>query len=110
MIFVAETEERSLYKFPTEAEAIAHCEGLDVEAAIWLFWDDSGSPLEPLFSVPNMRGLLTVANGVYTLVPAAAEHHGSLAEVLYEILHFEAQAPFNSEAGVRSHISRGQAA
>ena len=110
MIFVAETEERSFYAFPTEAEAIAHCEGLDVEAATWLLWDDSRNPLEPLFSEPNKRGLFTVANGVYSLVPAAPEHHGTLAEVLNEFLHFETPAPSNSEAGVRSYISRGQAA
>jgi hypothetical protein len=110
MIFVAETEERSFYAFPTEAEAIAHCEGLDVEAGIWLFWDDSGNSLEPLFSVPNKRGLFNVANGIYSLVPAAPEHHGPLAEVLNEFLHFEAPAPFNFETGVRSYISRGQMA
>ena len=109
MIFIAETAERSFYAFPTEAEAIAHCEGLDVEAAIWLFWDDAGNPLEALFSEPNKRGLFTVANGVYSLVPASPEHHRTLAEVLNEFLHFEAPAPFNSKAGIRSYISRWQA-
>jgi hypothetical protein len=110
MIFVAETEERSLYAFPTEADAIAYCEGLDVEAGIWLFWDDSGNPLEPLFSVPNKRCLFTVTNGVYSLVPATPGHHSPLAEVVNKFLHFEASAPFNSEAGIRSYIAQGQAA
>ena len=105
MIFVAETEERSLYTFPSEAEAIANCEGLDVEAAVWLFWDDSGEPLEPRFSVPNKRGLFTVTNGVYTLVPAAPDHHARLLEVLEDILHYESMPPFNSEAGVRNYLA-----
>ena len=108
MIFVAETEERSFYAFPTERDAVAHCEGLDVEAGIWLFWDDAGNPLEPLFSVPNKRGLFTVENGTYTLVPASPEHHAPLVEVLNEFLSFESPAPFNSEGAVRSYLSAGR--
>ncbi len=46
MIFVVETEEHSLRVFLSEAEAVAHCEGLDVEAGVWLFWDDRGEPLD----------------------------------------------------------------
>ena len=57
MIFAVATDERTLVAFPNEVEAVAACEGLDVEAAEWLFWNDSGEPLEPLFSVPNERGL-----------------------------------------------------
>jgi hypothetical protein len=105
MIFVAETEERALYVFPSEAEAIANCEGLDVDAALWLFWDDSGQPLEPHFSVPNKRGLFTVTNGAYTLVPAARDHHAPLGEALDEILYFGSMPPFNSEAGVRNYLA-----
>ena len=104
MIFVAETEERALYVFPGEKEAIANCEGLDVEAAVWLFWDDAGRPLEPLFTIPNKRGFFGSKNGVYVLVPAAPNHHAVLDEAIEEILTFEAEAPFNSMAGVRAHI------
>ncbi len=57
MIFVVETEERTLRVFQSDVEAVAHCEGLDVEAGVWLFWNDRGEPLEPHFSVPNQRGL-----------------------------------------------------
>ncbi len=104
MIFVAETEERSLYAFPSEADAIANCDGLDVEAAVWLFWDDSGEPLEPRFSVPNKRGLFTSVNGVYTLVPALADHHAPLVEALEEIVNYESAPPFDSETGVRDYL------
>ena len=64
MIFAVETEERTLRAFLNEADAIAACEGLDVEATIWLFWSNDGTPLEPVFTVPNKRGLFTVKNGV----------------------------------------------
>jgi hypothetical protein len=105
MIFVVETEERSLYAFPSEAEAIANCEGLDVEAAVWLFWDDSGKPLEPRFSVPNKRALFTAINGVYTLVPALVDHHAPLVEALEEILNYKCASPFDSETGVRDYLA-----
>ena len=105
MIFAVATDERSLIAFPSEAVAIAKCEALDVEAAGWLFWDDFGRPLEPLFSVPNKRGLFVVQNGIYSLVPAATNHHGLLSEVLDEIVTFESAAPFDSANGVRSYLA-----
>ena len=105
MIFVVETEERALITFPSEAEAIAKCEGLDVEAAVWLFWDDAGRPLEPFFSVPNKRGLFTVQNGVYSLVPAEADHHAHLSEALDEILTFESPAPFDSAKSIHTYLA-----
>lgn len=104
MIFVAETEELSLYAFDSAEEAIAHCEGLDVEAGTWVFWDDEGNPLEAHFTKPNKRGLFSAINGAYTLVPAPPDHHAPLSEALAEILHFEGRAPFDSESGVREHL------
>jgi hypothetical protein len=105
MIFVVETEELSLYSFPSEEEAIAHCEALDVEAAIWLFWDDAGRPLEPHFTVPNKRGLFICKNGVYTLIPAVGIHHAPLQEALSEIVHFESASPFDSAPRIRAYLS-----
>src|SRR5688572_20759298 len=107
MIFVAETEELSLYAFATAQEAIAYCEGLDVEAGTWVFWDDRGAPLEAQFTKPNKRGLFTATNGTYRVVPAGQDHHAPLSEALGEILHFEGRAPFDSESGVREHLARG---
>ena len=104
MIFAVETEERTLVAFPSEAVAVAACEGLDVEAAVWLFWNDRGEPLEPHFSVPNKRGLFVVRNGTYSLVPASPDHHAVLIEALEEVLNFESPPPFNSAEGVRNHL------
>ncbi len=110
MIFAVETEERTLIAFPSELEAVAHCEGLDVEAAVWLFWNDRGEPLEPQFTVPNKRGFFVVRNGTYTLVPASPDHHAILVEALDEVLTFESPAPFNSAQGVRSYLESRNAA
>jgi len=90
--------------FPSEADAVTHCEGLDVEAAVWLFWNSRGEPLEPKFSVPNKRGLFAVGNGVYALVPAAPDHHAALDEAVDEVLTFEGPAPFDSAEGVRAYL------
>ena len=107
MIFAVSTDDRSLMTFATEAEAIAYCEGLDVEAAIWLFWNNRGEPLEAHFSVPNKRGFFGVASGVYSLVPAHPDHHAVLDEALEEVVAFEGHPPFNSAEGIRSYL-RGQ--
>jgi hypothetical protein len=109
MIFAVETEERTLIAFAGQAEAVAYCEGLDVEAAVWLFWDDRGEPLEPQFSVPNKRGFFGSRNGTYSLVPASPNHHAHLAEAVDEVLNFEGAAPFNSAQGARAHLENGNA-
>jgi hypothetical protein len=81
-----------------------------VEAAVWLFWNGEGEPLEPHFLKPNKRGLFTATNGAYALRAAAPDHHAALEEALDEILCFEAPTPYNSAAGIRAYISARQAA
>ena len=104
MIFAVETEERTLQAFVNEAEAVAACEGLDVEAAIWLFWSNDGTPFEPVFTVANKRGLFTVKNGVYHLRPAEALHHAHLSEAVDEVLTFEGPEPFTSASAIKAHL------
>ena len=107
VIFAVATEEQTLHVFPGEAEAAAYCEGLDVEAAIWLFWDDAGVPLEPEFIVPNKRGLFSTKNGTYRLVKAAPNHHAGLLEALEHIRYVDGQAPFDSVVAIRRHLTAG---
>lgn len=106
MIFVVQTEECTLMAFTSEAEAIANCEGLDVEAATWLFWNDRGDPLAPEFTVPNKRGLFTVRNGVYLLGPATPDHHAILEESLDEVHNFAGAHPCSSAEAVRAYLRR----
>ena len=107
MIFVASTEERSLAAYETTQEAISYHEGLDVEAGEYLFWDALGAPLQPEFIIPNKRGMFSVQNGVYVLVPASGTHHAHLTEALAELLHFQSPAPFNTAESVRAYIEGG---
>ncbi|MES2491559.1 MAG: hypothetical protein V4607_17370 [Pseudomonadota bacterium] len=105
MIFVVETEERALTVFRTEGEAIARCEGVDVEADVWLFWARDGSPLEAEFTTPNKRGWFSVRSGSYRLVPASPDHHTVLSEALDEILLLEANPFFSSLSAVREYLA-----
>ncbi|WP_159679270.1 hypothetical protein [Luteimonas sp. 9C] len=107
MIFAVETEEGSLTVFPTEGDAVAYCEGLDVEAATWLFWAADGSPLEAEFITPNKRGWFSVQSGTYRLVAASSEHHAHLVEALLEIARLEPTPLFQSLQQVREHLVQG---
>ena len=104
MIFVVETEERCLYVFSQVDDAIAHCEGLDVEAAVWLFWDDAGQPLAPEFTVPNKRGTFIVANGKYHLVAAPPNHHADLLEALEYVQRVVGTTPLDTVEGVEHYL------
>jgi len=104
MIFAAETEERTLHVFPDADTAASYCEGLAVEATIWLFWDDVGNPLVPQFTVPNQRGLFTNKNGLYHLVSTESRAAGTLDEALAHITAVIGEAPFTSVNAVQAHL------
>jgi len=106
MIFAAETEERSLHVFPDAETAASYCEGIDVEATLWLFWDDEGMPLEPQFTIPNKRGLFTGTNGTYHLVKARSAQRGILQEALEQIRQVIGERPFNSVRAVSDYLDR----
>jgi hypothetical protein len=106
MIFAAETEERSLHVFPDAETAASYCEGLAVEATIWLFWDDDGAPLEPQFTIPNKRGLFTATNGLYHLVPGRGEAQTFLHEALEQIRQVVGEFPYTSVKAVQDHLNR----
>jgi hypothetical protein len=94
-----------LHVFENENAAVGYCEGLDVEAAIWLFWNAEGLPLEPEFTVPNKRGLFTVKNGKYHLVKASENHHSSLLEALENVVSVEGLSPLNTVGAIRQYLT-----
>lgn len=105
MIFAAETEERSLHVFPDADTAASYCEGQAVEAALWLFWDDDGSPLAPEFTVPNKRGLFTAKNGIYHLVPMQGAQLTLLQEALENIRHVVGEFPLTTVRAVQEYLN-----
>ncbi len=109
MIFAAETEERSLHVFPDAETAASYCDGLAVEATLWLFWDDKGAPLAPEFTVPNQRGLFTGTNGLYHLVPAVSAAHPFLQEAIVQIRQVVGEFPLTYVRAVQDYLNRPQA-
>ena len=106
MIFAAETEERSLHVFQDADTAASYCEGLAAAAAIWLFWDDEGKPLEPYFTIPNQRGLFTNKNGLYHLVPAQGQPGSLLGDILDQIRQVIGEFPFTNVRAVKEYLDR----
>ena len=103
MIFALATDEKSLLVFPTAEEAIAHCEGIDVGAGVWLFWNEVGLPLQPEFLTPNRHGRFSVSSGIYRLLPTQSGN--SLADILGGIRSMDPNPFFQSLAAVRVHLA-----
>ena len=101
MVFAYASDDRTLMVFSTERDAVAYCEGIDVEDGGWSFFDASGNPLEPVFSVPNERRRFSVLSGKYSLVPASHSSGRNLLELLGEVSAVEGPAPLNTVAEVR---------
>ena len=105
MIFAAETDERSLHVFPDAATASVYCDGVAVESAMWMFWDDSGAPLAPFFTIPNKRGLLVSKSGQYHLVPATDGRRPLLSESLARIRQVIGEASMNNVQAVQAYLA-----
>lgn len=103
MIFVAATDDRTLTVFAAAEEAVAHCEGVDVEDGSWLFWDEVGMALAPEFLASNHRGRLAVGSGTYHLIPAP--HLPSLTQTLATLHAIEANPHFATLAALRAHLA-----
>lgn len=104
IIFAFATDDKGLEVFPSKEEAIAHCEGIDVENGEWLFWDEFGICLEARFSVPNQKGRFSVVSGKYDLVPFPQGLE--LIEFLPNVGYVEGRGVFMDINEVRQHLTR----
>jgi hypothetical protein len=103
MTFVFATDDQSLFVFPTPATACSHAEGVDVEDGLYLFFDDTGRPLKPVFSTPNERARFSVVSGVYSLDSERAETSSSLFDILPQVASVEGELA--SIEAVRQHLT-----
>lgn len=85
MVFAFSTDDRTLMVFPNASEAVAYCEGIDVEVGGWAFFDNDGQPLEAVFTKPNFKAGPIVGSGTYVLRPAPTGGAQVLAERLREV-------------------------
>jgi len=103
MVLALDTEDRGLMVFPTDAEAIAYCEGVDVEAGTWRFFAQDGSPLEAHFTKPNQRGSFIVQSGTYTLMPSKPGLGSPLSAHLGEVTYVEG-CGFSTVTDIEHHL------
>lgn len=103
MIFAAATDEGTLLVFQSPADAIAYCEGIDVEDGGWLFWNESGNALAADFITPNHRGNHVIGSGMYRLVPA--DGLPPLEEALACIHRMDRNPHFADISDIRVHLA-----
>ena len=105
MIFALAIDDRTLMVFPDEAQAVAYCEGIDVEEGNWLFFNDNGKPLDAVFTTPNKHGSFSVMSGVYILRQSADVTMKTLLNQLDEISVVEGESPLKTIAEIRKHLT-----
>jgi hypothetical protein len=103
MTFVFATDDCSLLAFASEAKACSHAEGIDVDDGLYLFFDDAGQPLSPIFSTPNEKGRFTVVSGVYSLQSHGSPDAARLLDMLPTFALVEGE--FASVEAVRQHLT-----
>lgn len=107
MIFAFATDEKTLMVFPSESEAIAYCEGVDVEEGNWFFFDSDGKPLDAVFTAPNKQGSFSMVSGFYILRPSAKVSVKSLLDQLGEVAAVEGKPPLNSLTVIKRLLTLG---
>ena len=102
MIFAAATDESTLFVFNSTADAIAYCEGIDVEDGGWLFWDDAGNAMKAEFMTPVHHGRFAIGGGTYRLIQAPDKR--TLTAAITSIRHIDGNPYFASLSAVRDHL------
>lgn len=101
MIFAFATDDRGLIAFTSEREAVAYCEGLDVEEGRWQFYASDGRRLVARFTHANVRGRVGAASGAYVLEPG--DESAALRTLLDDVAYVEG-CGLSSVADVRRVI------
>ncbi len=103
MIFVFDNDDKGLEIFPSEKDAIAACEGIDVEESPCEFWNNCGQALKVVFTKSNERGSFTVVSGKYHLEPNPEGE--PLMNRLSQVSFVEGEPSLNSVETVRQHLT-----
>jgi hypothetical protein len=109
MIF-AFVEGGTLTVYESAADAIVQWEGIDAEDGNVMFYDERGIYLEPVFSIPNLRGSLRgfvgwVESGTYHLVPVPNADVDTFALALYEAKVLEPNKWFANLEDLKAALS-----
>lgn len=107
MIFVF-IEDGTLDVINSLEDALREYEGIDVESGVFEFYDENGTYLKPVFSVPNkyeshLFGVIkSVESGVYGLVPAPGECEESFENMLDDVQFLNKNRFFGSLEEIKS--------
>jgi hypothetical protein len=107
-LIYAFVEDGTLELIADAGEARRRYEGVDVEAGVVTFYDETGAPLQAVFSVPNRAGktlglLPWVESGVFDLVQATNPAGDSFALALAEAVSLEPNLWFRTLDDLRAH-------
>jgi hypothetical protein len=83
-----------------------HCEGIDVEDGVYVFYDEAGGWLRPRFLEPNTRGRFSVGSGRFVLEPAPAPQDVIPIEIaLARVSALDPNPWFADLDAVRAHVA-----
>jgi hypothetical protein len=101
MIFAIATDDLGLMVFATPPDAVAYCEGIDVQQGGWEFYGEDGRPWEAKFTRAATAGRFVVDSGEYTLMPSSQTGLPSLRERLDLVRYVEGVPGLSSIADIR---------
>jgi hypothetical protein len=106
-------EDGVLSVFPDIHDVRRACEGIDVDNAVWSFFDENGRPLLPVFNTPNVvkRHLFGAVSAVtssqdFDLLPITDGSKPGLLESLTSNITLDRNPYFSTIEQVRAHLSR----
>jgi hypothetical protein len=89
------------------------CEGIDVDNAVWSFFDENGRPLLPVFNTPNVvKPILfgtvstVVSSRDFDFLPITNGSKPGLLEILPSNVTLDRNPYFSTIEQVRTHLSR----
>lgn len=98
------SEDGGLQIVESQSQAIAQCEGIDVQSSVFWFFDGNGRPLLPVFDKPASEKRFLwffrlIDSGAYHLEAGDADHPmfvDSLSTSIYEAIYLEPNPFFES--------------
>ena len=108
MILIFE-EEGTVYIAEDVVAVLRQCEGVDVDAGVYRFYDDAGRALKPVFDAPVKETTLfwrvsSVSSGRYHLEPESASESDPLWLLLHEAISLQPNPDFDSLEHVKAYL------
>ncbi|BBB58709.1 hypothetical protein UNDKW_0436 [Undibacterium sp. KW1] len=103
VVFAFNQISKNLRVFQNEHAAINYCSTPDIECGTWIFWNESGAPLEIDFLKRAKKGIFVTIKGKYRLIPCR-QPRSSLSKMLQEVKTIQGPPPLNNLTQIRMHL------